>query len=62
MTFPEARASFLLEARFPLVRFSDAHRPEDIGRASTAFRLAAPRLAEIRKALRNADGRRVCEP
>ncbi len=61
-TVPEARASLLPGTRFPLVGFSDAHRPEEIGRASTTFRLAAPRLAEIRKALQNADGRRVCEP
>ena len=61
-TFSEARAGLVFGSRLPLVRFSDAHRPEEIGLASTAFRLAAPRLEEIRKALRNADGRRVCEP
>ena len=62
MTFAEARAGILSASRLPVVRFSDAHRPEEIGRASTEFRLAAPRLAEIRKALRNADGRKVLEP
>jgi len=62
MTFSEAREGLVPGSRLPLVRFSDAHKPEEVGRASTAFRLAAPRLEEIRKALRNADGRRVCKP
>jgi len=61
-TVSKARAGLVAGTRFPLVRFSDAHRPEDVGRTSTAFRLAAPRLSEIRLALRNADGRRVFEP
>lgn len=62
MTVQEARATIVPGTRLPLVRFSDAHKPEDIGGVSTAFRLAAPRLEEIRKAFRNADGRKVCEP
>jgi hypothetical protein len=61
-TVSEARAGFVSGTRLPLVRFSDAHRPEEVGRTSTTFRLAAPRLTEVRKAFRNADGRRVCEP
>jgi PHP family Zn ribbon phosphoesterase len=61
-TVPEARSGLLSGTRLPLVRFSDAHRPEEVGRASTVFRLAAPRLGEIREALRSADGRRVCAP
>ncbi len=62
MTVPEARAGLVAGTYFPLVRFSDAHRPEDVGRTSTVFRLSAPRIDEIRKALRSTDGRRVCEP
>jgi PHP family Zn ribbon phosphoesterase len=42
---------------FPLVRFSDAHVPEEIGRRRTRFRVRAPSVAEIRMALRGQDGR-----
>jgi 3',5'-nucleoside bisphosphate phosphatase len=62
MEIAEARATFPSAAGFPLVRFSDAHRPEEIGRASTEFVLAAPTLEEIRLALRDKDGRRICGP
>ena len=55
----EARAKFGLETGLPIVRFSDAHRPEEVGTAVTDFFLAAPRLAEIRLALAGAGGRRV---
>ena len=56
----EARAAFAPDARLPLVGFSDAHRPEEIGRASTAFLLASPTLSEVRMALRGERGRKVC--
>ncbi len=61
-TNAEARASLVPDSRLPLVRFSDAHKPEDVGREATVFRLAAPRLEEIRKAFRSAEGRKVCAP
>ena len=60
MTITEARTAFPLNASIPLVRFSDAHRPEDIGRISTDFLLTAPSFEEIRKALRSKNRRRVC--
>lgn len=59
MTIEEARTAFALNASIPLVRFSDAHRPEDIGRISTDFLLAAPSFEEVRMALRSKNGRRV---
>ena len=37
---------------FPLVSFSDAHFPEEIGRRRTAFRISEPSVAELRQALR----------
>jgi len=55
----EALATFGSATGLPVVRFSDAHRPEEIGAAVTEFILAAPSLAEIRLALAGADGRRV---
>ena len=61
-TLAEARAGCASGSRLPLVRFSDAHRPGEIGGAWTEFLLAAPSLAELHKALREADGRGICGP
>ena len=43
----------------PVVRFSDAHEPGEIGRAVTDILAAAPSLAELRLALAGRDGRKV---
>jgi len=43
----------------PLVSFSDAHRPEEIGQSFTRFLIQEASLTEIRLALRNQQGRRV---
>lgn len=59
LTLAEGRAAFAGLTGLPLLRSSDAHRPEEIGVGETGFVLAAPTLAEIRKALRGEDGRRV---
>ncbi|HDT13741.1 MAG TPA: PHP domain-containing protein [Candidatus Aminicenantes bacterium] len=59
MTADEARAAFGPFGSLPVVRFSDAHKPEEIGSAATVFLAASPSLEEIRKALAGADGRRV---
>lgn len=45
----------------PVLRGSDAHRPEEIGAARSALRLAAPTFAELRLALQAADGREVLD-
>lgn len=44
---------------YPHVCFSDAHRIEDIGRASTAFLMEDATVAELGMALRGENGRRV---
>jgi len=44
---------------FPCVTSSDAHHPDDIGRAWTSFLLAAPTVEEIRLALKGEKGRKV---
>ena len=44
---------------FPLVTFSDAHFPEDIGKSFTVFLMKEANIEEIRKALSGEDGRGV---
>ena len=58
----EARAAFGPFDDLPVVRFSDAHRPEEIGTAATEFLVEGPELEEIRRALAGEDGRRVVTP
>jgi hypothetical protein len=41
---------------FPLVSFSDAHFPEEIGRRRTLFRVEEPSVAALRQALRAGGG------
>jgi hypothetical protein len=43
----------------PLIQSSDAHRPEEIGRACTTFLIERASTPEIRKALQGCDGRRI---
>lgn len=61
MSISRGRSAYPACGRFPMVRFSDAHRPEDIGRPSTDLLLAAPAFGEIRMAFRKERGRSVCE-
>jgi PHP family Zn ribbon phosphoesterase len=58
-TLDDARARIPDTARFPLIRSSDAHKPEDVGSAWTEFLLEAPTVGEIRKALAGSEGRRI---
>ena len=59
LTVDEARAAFGPFDPLPAVRFSDAHKPEEIGAAVTEFLVEGPTLEEIRRALAGADGRRI---
>jgi len=54
-----AREAFGIGEGLPIVRFSDAHKPDEIGAATTDFLIAAPTLAEVRLALAGRDGRKV---
>jgi PHP family Zn ribbon phosphoesterase len=44
---------------YPLVSFSDAHRPEEIGERFTTFTGVSPCVRELSKALAGKDGREV---
>ncbi len=59
LTVAEAREALGPFDPLPMVRFSDAHKPEEIGCAVTDFVIASPSLEEIRKALAGEGGRRV---
>jgi PHP family Zn ribbon phosphoesterase len=62
MRAAEAQAAFGPFGPMPVVRFSDAHKPEEIGAATTEFLVAGPSLAEIRRALAGEEGRQVFTP
>jgi PHP family Zn ribbon phosphoesterase len=57
-----AREAWCVPANLPIVRFSDAHKPAEIGVAATEFLIAAPCLEEVRKALAGQEGRKVVQP
>ena len=59
LTREDGLDEFSDEGRYPIIRSSDAHWPEDIGAATTTFALKSPRCAEIRMGLRNQAGRKV---
>ena len=44
---------------YPITYSSDAHYPDDIGKAFTSFLLKDATLAEVKKALKNEDGRKL---
>ncbi len=56
-----ARIRFPELSDFPLLTSSDAHLPGDIGKAVTVMHLERASFAELRKALRREDGRRIEE-
>ena len=59
VSLAEARQKFPGMMNLPCISSSDAHFPDDIGRAKTVFVLAEPTLEEIRLALKNKNGRRI---
>jgi predicted metal-dependent phosphoesterase TrpH len=44
---------------YPITRSSDAHYPDDIGKAFTSFLLKDGTFAEVKKALKNEEGRKL---
>lgn len=57
MTITEAKKKF--KDNYPITCSSDAHYPNDIGRGFTSFLLEEGTVAEIKKALKNEDGRKL---
>lgn len=55
----EAKLKIPDAARFPLVKFSDAHYLKDIGMQKTGFLIQKPTIGELKMALKNVDGRRA---
>jgi PHP family Zn ribbon phosphoesterase len=53
------KAVKLYPYNYPITCSSDAHYPDDIGKGSTSFLLEEGSLAEIRKALKNEEGRKL---
>lgn len=57
ITFEEARKRYPND--YPITCSSDAHYPDDIGKGFTSFLLKDGTVAEINKALKNKDGRKL---
>jgi len=53
------RATYPRVNNFPVIRSSDAHYLEDIGKQATSFLLENPSADEILKAFRGVDGRKI---
>ncbi len=57
----QARSLFPDANRFPLIKSSDAHYLQDIGRQRTQFLIQAPTIEELKFALSSSQGRKVLE-
>lgn len=57
ITFEEAKKRF--KNNYPITCSSDAHYPDDIGKGTTSFLLKEGTITEIKKALKNEDGRKL---
>lgn len=56
------RSRYRISSEMTIVRFSDAHYPDDLGKTWTNFELEEPTFEEIRKALKKEDGRNTLIP
>ena len=59
MTLKQGRTVFRHLDKYPFVTSSDAHDLGDIGTSPTAFRIAVPELAELKRALKETEGRGI---
>jgi len=59
MSFEDAIKTY--NYNYPITCSSDAHYPDDIGKSYTTFLLEEGSLAEIKKALKNEDGRKLIQ-
>ena len=57
VTFEEAKKRY--PYNYPITSSSDAHYPDDIGKSFTTFLLEEGTVAEIKKALKNEEGRKL---
>jgi len=57
VTYKEARKRYA--DNYPITCSSDAHYPDDIGKGSTTFLLEDGTVTEIKKALKNEEGRKL---
>lgn len=56
------RVQYLISPEMTLVKFSDCHFPDDLGKTYTNFEMEEPTFEEIRKALKNESGRKSLIP
>jgi predicted metal-dependent phosphoesterase TrpH len=59
MTLEEAKKKYPFD--YPITTSSDAHYPDDIGKSYTTFLLREVTVDEIKKALKNEDGRKLIQ-
>ena len=59
ITIGEARKKYTYD--YPITCSSDAHYPDDIGKGFTSFLLKEGSVAEIKKALKNEEGRKLIQ-
>lgn len=56
------REKFGIKPEVTIVKFSDAHFPDDLGKIYTVFEMESPTFSEIKMALAREDGRNVLIP
>jgi PHP family Zn ribbon phosphoesterase len=60
MSLKDARRTFKAYRNYPFLRFSDAHTLNDIGSGWTPLLMETVSFDELKMALKNEGGRRIC--